>query len=98
MKTTYTIEWTTKVPLADFGYALHKHITAYDNYLQARAMAIKLLKERTYDRTPNKFEEYHDVCPNGMICDRLRAKVGRLWYQITIKYHQGNIEPAPLWE
>lgn len=77
----YTIEWTEK------GGKRSKGIAAFDNYPQARAKAIELLKKRTEGVYIHEHQEFHNVDKNGMVYDRFRVKSWRNWYQVTIKYH-----------
>ena len=73
----YTIEWAEK------GGKKSKNIAAFDNYPQARAKAIEILKSRG---SGYRHEETHSVDRNGLMCDHLRVKCGRHWHQVTIKY------------
>jgi len=86
----YTIEWVEDIhpveTLPEFT-CKHKRVAAFDNYGAAKAHAIALLQARVGKRNPNAFNEIHEVDNAGMVYDRLRVKVGRHWYQVTIKYH-----------
>lgn len=88
----YTIEWTETVEGTN-----HKRIAAFDNYGAARAKAIKLLKARTDCRHISKQQELHLVTSGGVVHNRLRVKVGRRWYQVTIKFHPSENTTDKFW-
>lgn len=88
----YTIEWTETV-----GDNNHKRIAAFDNYGAARAKAIKLLKARTDCRRISQQKELHFTAPDGVVYNRLRVKIGRYWYQVTIKFHPSENATDKFW-
>ena len=96
----YTIEWTeTTYPFEDspFTPCKTKHIAAFDNYGAAKAKAIKLLKARTNCRHIDKQQELHFIASDGVVHNRLRVKVGRHWYQVTIKFHPSENTTDKFW-
>ena len=93
----YTIEWReTTYPFEDSPYTPRKvkHIAAFDTYASARAKAIEILKSRGGGY---RHEETHSVDRNGLMCDHLRVKRGRHWYQVTIKYHATSRNTIQFW-
>lgn len=93
----YTIEWReTTHPFEDRPYAERtvKRIAAFDTYAAARAKAIEILKSRT---SGSRHEETHSIDRNGLMCDHLRVKGRRHWYQVTIKYHPTSRNTISFW-
>lgn len=88
----YTIEWTENI-----STGTKKHIAAFDNYGAARAKAIKLLKARTDCRRISQQKELHFIARDGVVYNRLRVKIGRYWYQVTIKFHPSENATEKFW-
>ena len=95
----YTIEWREQCDKYTKG---HKKITAFDNYAQARAKAIEILRDRckVLYGTDHAyyFKEIHEVSADGVVYHRLKVRPHRHWLQITIQYHTsksaGYSDPA----